>query len=101
MLLLAMNIEPAAESEYAAWCDEEYMPRLAALPGCLAARRFRGVAGTHRHLVLCHLADAAVAASATFPEAENVPRARKLGEAMRDRLRLVLKPYRSAGTLVP
>lgn len=48
LFLVAMNVEPVAEPEFAEWYDTEHLPRLAAVPGCLAARRFRGHAGTHR-----------------------------------------------------
>src|SRR5688572_23148964 len=58
MLFFAMNPVPEAEADFNAWYDEEHVPALAAVPGCLAARRFRIVngasEGNHRYLALYH-----------------------------------------------
>ncbi len=35
MLMYAMNVDPAAEAEFNAWYNEEHVPALAAVPGCL------------------------------------------------------------------
>ena len=40
LLLFAMNVIPEAEADFNAWYDEEHIPRLAGVPGCLMARRF-------------------------------------------------------------
>ena len=37
-----MNIAPKLEAEFNKWYDKEHIPALAAVPGVLAARRFRG-----------------------------------------------------------
>ena len=42
LLLNAMNIAPELEAEFNEWYDKEHIPALAAVPGVLAARRFRG-----------------------------------------------------------
>ena len=59
MLLFAMNPLPEAEEDFNAWYDQEHVPALAAVPGCLTARRFRihnAVSeGNHRYLALYHL----------------------------------------------
>jgi hypothetical protein len=94
LLLVAMNVEPAAEAELNEWYDTEHLPRLATVPGCLAARRFRGHAGTHRYLALYHLAAPDVAASKAWEAAAVTPWTVKLRPATSDRLRLVLRPYR-------
>ena len=39
MMMYAMNVDPTAEAEYNAWYNEEHVPALAAVPGCLSARR--------------------------------------------------------------
>ncbi len=41
MLLFAMNVVPEAEADFNAWYDEEHVPRLSGVPGCLSARRFK------------------------------------------------------------
>lgn len=93
LLLVAMNVEPAAEAEFNEWYDDEHLPRLAQLPGCVAARRFRGQAGTHRYLALYHLNAPAVAASKSWQTAAVTPWTLKLRPATSDRLRLLLRPY--------
>ena len=94
LLLLAMDVEPAAETEFNEWYDSEHLPRLAQVPGCLAARRFRGHAGTHRYLALYHLDEPGIAASAAWEAAAVTPWTLKLRSATSNRLRLVLRPYR-------
>lgn len=93
LLLVAMNVESQAETEFAEWYDNEHLPRLAAVPGCLAARRFRGHAGTHRYLALYHLGAPEVAASRAWKAAAATPWTEKLRPHTSDRLRLVLRPY--------
>src|ERR1700704_383593 len=41
MLFFAMNVVPEAEADFNDWYNEEHVPALAAVPGCLSARRFR------------------------------------------------------------
>ena len=37
LMMFAMNVMPAAEADFNAWYDQEHVPRLAAVPGCLTA----------------------------------------------------------------
>ena len=55
LLLNAMNITPTVEAEFNEWYDKEHIPALAAVPGVLAARRFRGT-GNRTYVALYHLA---------------------------------------------
>jgi hypothetical protein len=48
MLMVAMNVAPEAEAEFNAWYNEEHVPALGAVPGCLSARRFKTNGGTHK-----------------------------------------------------
>ena len=93
LLLVAMNAVPEAESEFNDWYEKEHMPALSAVAGCLCARRFRMSAGTHRYLALYHLTSPDVQASAAWKAAADTPWTRKIGPHIRDRLRLVLRPY--------
>jgi hypothetical protein len=52
LLLNAMNIAPELEAEFNEWYDKEHIPALAAVPGVLAARRFRGRAGNRKYALL-------------------------------------------------
>jgi hypothetical protein len=97
MLLFAMNVAPEAETEFNAWYDTEHMPRLAAVPGCLSARRFRSREGAHRYIALYHLASPEIPASKAWEEAAVTPWTLKIRPFTRDRLRLVLRKYRRAG----
>lgn len=97
LLLYAMNVDPAAERDFNAWYDEEHIPRLAAVPGCLAARRFRiaraASEGRQRYLALYHLTDAEICASATWREAAVTPWTLRMRPYFRDPLRIPLRRY--------
>lgn len=93
MLLFAMNVKPEAEAEFNEWYDTEHVPRLAAVPGCLLARRFRATGGTHRYIATYHLTSPEVCASKRWEEAAVTPWTLKLRPATADRLRLVLRRY--------
>src|SRR5687768_15370040 len=54
LLLNAMNIAPDREAEFNDWYDKEHIPALAAVPGVLCARRFRGT-GNRKYVALYHL----------------------------------------------
>ena len=97
LLLFAMNVLPEAEADFNAWYDEEHIPRLAAVPGCLSARRFRIAnavsAGSHRYLALYHLASADVCSSKPWEQAAVTPWTLKIRPHTRDRLRIPLRRY--------
>ena len=100
MLLFAMNVVPEAEADFNAWYDEEHVPRLSGVPGCLSARRFKIVnalsEGRHRYLALYHLASADVSASKPWEEAAVTPWTLKIRPHTRDRLRIPLRRYTRA-----
>jgi hypothetical protein len=97
MLFFAMNPAPGAEKDFNDWYDREHVPALAAVPGCLAARRFRIVhgesEGNHRYLALYHRASTEVQVSAAWKNAVETPWTERIRPHMRDRLRIVLKRY--------
>ena len=97
MLFIAMNPLPDAERDFNDWHDKEHLPALAAVPGCLAARRFRirnAVSeGNHRYLALYHLASPEVQSSEAWRKAVDTPWAHRIRPQTRDRLRIVLKRY--------
>ena len=100
MLLFAMNVVPEAEADFNAWYDEEHIPRLSGVPGCLSARRFKIVnavsEGSHRYLAIYHLASADVCASKPWEEAAVTPWTLKIRPHTRDRLRIPLRRYTRA-----
>ena len=102
LLLYAMNVAPEAEQEFNAWYDEEHIPRLSAVPGCLCARRFRITAavsdGNQRYLALYHLASPEVCSSRAWREAAVTPWTGRMRPYFRDPMRLELRRYERAST---
>ena len=93
MLMYAMNVAPEADAEYNAWYNEEHLPALAAVPGCLCARRFQMSGGTHKYVSFYHLNTPALQASATWKKAAGTPWSEKMRPHFRDPLRIVLRRY--------
>ncbi len=100
MLLFATNVAPEAEADFNSWYDNEHVPNLAAVPGCLGGRRFRiekAVSqGSHRYLSLYHLALPEVCSSEAWRKAVETPWTHRVRPHTRDRLRIVLRRYQRA-----
>ena len=92
LLLNAMNIAPEVEAEFNAWYDKEHIPALAAVPGVLCARRFRGT-GNRSYVALYHLDTPEVVESAEWKKALESDWSSRLVPQFRDHLRLVLRRY--------
>jgi hypothetical protein len=97
LLLNAMNIAPELEAEFNEWYDKEHIPALAAVPGVLCARRFRGSSGNRTYVALYHLAAPAVVESAEWTQARQTDWTNRLRPHFRDHLRLVLRRYARNG----
>jgi hypothetical protein len=93
LLLNAMNIAPELEAEFNEWYDKEHIPALAAVPGVLCARRFRGTSGNRKYVALYHLATPAVVESAEWKQARQSDWTSRLQPHFRDHLRLVCRRY--------
>jgi hypothetical protein len=96
LLLNAMNVAPEAEEDFNAWYDQEHLPALAAVPGTLAARRFRsdeGASGTHRYVAIYHLESPQVVRSAAWTSAVNTPWSARIRPQFRDRIRVLTRRY--------
>jgi hypothetical protein len=97
LMMYAMNVAPEAEGEFNAWYDEEHIPRLGAVSGCLAARRFRTSTalseGRQRYVALYHLASPDVCSSSAWKDAANTEWTAKMRPHFRDGLRVVLRRY--------
>lgn len=94
LLVVAMNVEAAAEEEFGRWYEEEHLPALFELPGVLDARRYRAVVGEQRHIAMYHLADPDVQASAAWKLAIDTPWGSRVRPHTRDRVRWVCTRYR-------
>ncbi|HKZ06360.1 MAG TPA: hypothetical protein VJU81_12885 [Methylomirabilota bacterium] len=97
LLLNAINIAPELEAEFNEWYDKEHIPALAAVPGVLAARRFRSRAGTRKYVALYHLASPSVVESAEWKQARQSDWTTRLTPHFRDHLRLVTRRYARGG----
>ena len=92
LLLNAMNIPTEVEAEFNAWYDKEHIPALAAVPGVLCARRFRGT-GNRTYVALYHLESPDVVESAEWKRASESDWSSRIVPQFRDHLRLVLRRY--------
>ena len=93
LLWFAMNVAPEVEAEFNAWYNDEHLPRLTAVAGCLCARRFKIASGSHRYLAIYHLVSPEVQASPAWKEAAGTPWTAKIRPHLRDPLRFVLRAY--------
>ena len=97
LLLVAMSPAPEAETEFNAWYDEEHIPRLSAVPGCLSARRFRITSaasdGNQKYLALYHLTSPEVCSSKAWQDAAVTEWTKRMRPHFRDQLRLPLRRY--------
>lgn len=94
LLFNAMNVDPAHEADFNAWYDQEHIPALAAVPGCLMARRFRATdKGSHKYLAVYHLTGVEVQESAAWKKAVDTPWSARIRPHYTDRVRLVGRRY--------
>ena len=96
LLVNAMNVTPGFETEFNEWYDKEHIPALSAVPGVLAARRFRGTSGNRKYVALYHLAAPEVQESAEWKQARESKWTDRLKPHFRDHLRLVCRRYARA-----
>lgn len=97
LLLNAMNVAPEHEAEFNEWYDTEHIPALAAVPGTLCARRYRGTGAVQRYVVLYHLTSPEVQATAAWKAAANTPWTERMRPHFRDHLRIVTRRYTRGG----
>ena len=95
LLLNAMSIAPEHEHEFNEWYETEHIPALAAVPGFLSARRYRGTApATPRYLALYYVAAPEIPDSTAWKQAANTPWTEKMRQHFRDRQRIACRRYR-------
>ncbi len=73
MLFSQMAPLPGYESRFQHWYDTEHVPLRMALPGFLAARRYRAIKGQPEYLAIYDVADVAVFESPGFIELRSNP----------------------------
>lgn len=97
ILLNAMNVAPEHEAEFNEWYNTEHIPALAAVPGTLCARRYRGSGAVQRYVALYHLASPEVQTTAAWKDAANTPWTERMRPHFRDHLRIVARRYTRSG----
>jgi hypothetical protein len=95
LLVASMNVDPAHEPAFTEWYDREHLPKLAAVPGVLSARRFRATdrASERRFLALYHLRDAGVSRSDAWAGAANTAWTEQIRPYFRDMLVMRMNRY--------
>jgi len=96
LLVNAMNVAAEHEAEFNEWYDHEHLPALAAVPGVLAARRFKDPKGTHRYLALYHLQSPEVTLGQGWKDAARTPWTERLRPHFRNHLRILARRYSRA-----
>ncbi len=97
LLLNAMSIPPEHDHEFNEWYETEHIPALAAVPGFLCARRYRGTeAATQRYLALYYVASSEIPDSTAWKDAANTPWTEKMRQHFRDRQRIACRRYQRA-----
>ncbi|MDA1309152.1 MAG: hypothetical protein O2985_06035 [Proteobacteria bacterium] len=97
LLLNAMNIAPEAEDDFNAWYDEEHIPALSAVPGTLAARRYKASEGSHRYVAIYHLESPEVTQSDAWAKAVDTPWSARVRPHFQDRIRILTGKYVRGG----
>lgn len=66
LLMAWTDVDPLFEAEFNAWYDNEHIPRLMQVPGCVSGARYRALRGWPRYLAMYELEDHNVLRSAAF-----------------------------------
>jgi hypothetical protein len=96
LLVNVMNVDAEHDAEFNEWYDHEHIPALAAVPGVLAARRFRDTKDTHRYLALYHLRLPEVTTGQAWKDAASTPWTERLRPHFRSHLRILARRYTRA-----
>jgi hypothetical protein len=94
LLVNAMNIAPEHRADFDAWYDQEHIPALSAVPGVLAARRYKGRAGAHYSLALYHLRNADVAMTDAWKKAASSPWTDRVRPTFQNHVRILSSAYK-------
>ena len=101
LLVNAMNVAPEGKADFNAWYDEEHLPALSAVPGTLAARRYRARDDdpdrTHQYVAVYHLASADVTRGDAWKKAVDTPWSARVRPHFRDRIRILSGRYIRGG----
>ncbi|MGB0553259.1 MAG: hypothetical protein ACPGQV_11915 [Alphaproteobacteria bacterium] len=97
LLVNAMNVAPEGEADFNAWYDEEHLPALSAVPGTLAARRYRARDDdpdrSHQYVAIYHLESVDVTRGDAWKKAVDTPWSARVRPHFRDRIRILSGRY--------
>jgi hypothetical protein len=94
LLLNAMSVAPEHEHEFNEWYNTEHIPALAAVPGTLSVRRYRGTgAAVQRYLALYYLSSVELPESRAWKVAANTPWTERMRPHFRNQLRIISRRY--------
>jgi hypothetical protein len=93
LLLNAMSVPAEHEHEFNEWYNTEHIPALAAVPGTLCARRYRGEGAAQRYVALYHLESPDVPESTAWKKAANTAWTERMRPHFRDHLRIVSRRH--------
>jgi hypothetical protein len=85
-----MDVDPAHETDFNAWYDEEHLPGLVAVPGVGGAARFRSLATSPRYLAVYELDSAEVILSEPWRQVGDTDWSRSIRRVTRNRHRATL-----------
>lgn len=92
LLVNGMSAAPEGEEDFNRWYNEEHIPALSAVPGCILARRFVSTNGCpQKYLALYHLESPDVVKTQAWAKAVETPWTLKVRPHMRNRLRIVCR----------
>ena len=90
VILVSMDVDPGHEEEFNAWYNTEHIPHLSAVPGVIAARRFRASnpsrLGVPAYVALYHVEDTDIYATRTWVMANETPWMLRMRRVQRNRI---------------
>jgi hypothetical protein len=92
LLLNRADAAPEQEQDFNDWYNQEHLPALAGVPGCIADRRFRAVEGTPKYMAEYYLTEPAVQKSDAWRKAIDTPWSAQVRSAFQNRWRVVYVP---------
>jgi hypothetical protein len=69
LYVVRMDVEPATESVFNAWYNDEHIPALLQVPGVIAAYRYKSVEGTPKFIAIYELESPTIRMSDAWKQA--------------------------------
>jgi hypothetical protein len=85
VILVSMTPDPEREEEFNDWYNTEHIPFFNQLPGVIAARRFRAVAGSPKYVALYHVETIDIYATREWMAINETPWILRMRRFQRDR----------------